>query len=102
MSDPSTSANAPSSEASPSLDRAGAAEKRLVETLRERYRPELAREGLPARPFELRLADRSRWRIGEGKGPRPQRDDHAWLRRHGRPVVGRGGLVPTGDREAAQ
>jgi cyclopropane-fatty-acyl-phospholipid synthase len=46
---------------------AGAAERRLVETLRERYRRELSREGSPARPFELRMPDRSRWPIGDGE-----------------------------------
>lgn len=42
------------------------------------------------------------WLIQRHTGAKPQRDDHAWLRRHGRPVVGRGGLVPTGDREGSQ
>jgi len=36
------------------------------------------------------------WAISRASGARPQEDDHAWLRRYGRRVVGRGGLVPTG------
>lgn len=60
MSDLSRTAAAPA---------AGAAEPRLVETLRRRYRAELSREGSPALPFELRLPDRTRWRIGEEGEP---------------------------------
>lgn len=41
------------------------------------------------------------WAIRRATGARPQRDDHEWFRRYGRPVVGRGGLVPTGEREPA-
>ena len=48
---------------------AGAAEPRLVEALRRRYRAELERPGSAARPFELRTADRSRWPIGDGGEP---------------------------------
>jgi hypothetical protein len=36
------------------------------------------------------------WALSRLAGARPQEDDHAWLRRYGRKVVGRGGLVPTG------
>jgi len=36
------------------------------------------------------------WAISRLGGARPQEDDHEWLRRYGRKVVGRGGLVPTG------
>lgn len=36
------------------------------------------------------------WLISRLTGAQPQHDDHEWLRRYRRPVVGRGGLVPTG------
>jgi cyclopropane-fatty-acyl-phospholipid synthase len=68
MSDLSGSAATPASDVASSLEAASAAEHRLVETLRERYRRELTRDGSRARPFELRLPDRGRWRIGEGEG----------------------------------
>ena len=49
------------------LSNAGAAERRLVETLRERHLRELSRAGSLARPFELRMPDRTRWAIGDGE-----------------------------------
>lgn len=45
------------------------AEPRLVTTLRQRYGRELTRPEGMARPFELRLPDRSRWPIGDGGEP---------------------------------
>lgn len=41
----------------------------IVETLRTRYARELDKPGSPARPFELRLQDRTSWSIGEGADP---------------------------------
>lgn len=59
----------------------------LVATLRERYRPVLARDGALA-PVRAEMPDRAHWPIGD--------DEPAFLE-----VVGRGGLVPTGDRKPA-
>ena len=42
---------------------------RLVEALRERYRRQLESVDGWARPFELRLPDRSSWPIGDGGEP---------------------------------
>ena len=41
----------------------------VVETLRRRYACELRKKDFPAQPFELRLQDRTSWRIGEGGEP---------------------------------
>lgn len=48
---------------------AGSTERRLLTTLRERYARELAADEARARPFELRLPDRTSYSIGEGGEP---------------------------------